>query len=177
MNIHCTGDDVAAVQHCKLAIESPTLQSAAGQLNALNETAGVASSASASASTSPVAAAAAAVVSTGVSHPPGVQQIIVPHSSSVPSSTTAVQPHRYSSQVFRTEYANEQIAQQLEHARVNLAAQQAADAAANRPSKKTGNGGSSKHKKKHPRSTNKRKLLVKRIRRRSMKHKKKVNGN
>lgn len=34
-------------------------------------------------------------------------------------------------------------------------------------------GGSSKHKKKHPRSTNKRKLLVKRIRRRSMKHKKK----
>ena len=36
-------------------------------------------------------------------------------------------------------------------------------------------GGSSKHKKKHPRSTNKRKLLVKRIRRRSMKHKKKCN--
>jgi hypothetical protein len=35
-------------------------------------------------------------------------------------------------------------------------------------------GGSSKHKKKHPRSTNKRKLLVKRVRRRSMKHKKKM---
>ena len=32
------------------------------------------------------------------------------------------------------------------------------------------NGGSSKHKKKYPRSTNKRKLLVKRVRRRSMKH-------
>ena len=35
-------------------------------------------------------------------------------------------------------------------------------------------GGSSKHKKKHPRSTNKRKFLVKRVRRRSMKHKKKM---
>ena len=34
-------------------------------------------------------------------------------------------------------------------------------------------GGSSKHKKKHPRTTNKRKLLVKRVRRRSMKNKKK----
>jgi hypothetical protein len=34
-------------------------------------------------------------------------------------------------------------------------------------------GGSSKHKKKHPRPTNKRKLLVKRVRRRSMKNKKK----
>ena len=36
-------------------------------------------------------------------------------------------------------------------------------------------GGSSKHKKNHPRPTNKRKLLVKRVRRRSMKHKKKCN--
>ena len=43
-----------------------------------------------------------------------------------------------------------------------------------KPNDKGKNGGSSKHKKKHPRSTNKRKLLVKRVRRRSMKHKKKM---
>jgi hypothetical protein len=42
-----------------------------------------------------------------------------------------------------------------------------------RDDSKMNDGGSSKHKKKHPRSTNKRKLLVKRVRRRSMKNKNK----
>ena len=41
------------------------------------------------------------------------------------------------------------------------------------PVRRYGRGGSSKHKKKHPRPTNKRKLLVKRVRRRSMKNKNK----
>lgn len=133
MNIDCTSDDL---EHCNLAM-APALQPAA-------EPAAVASSASAS--TSPVAAAPAAVVLRDISHPPDVQQIMVPHSSSVPNTTAVQPPPQYRSRIYLAEQ---------------------------RKKSKPGNGGSSKHKKKHPRSTNKRKLLVKRIRRRSMKHKKK----
>ena len=103
----------------------------------------------------PVAVASSASASTSTSPVGAAAAAVVPadvshspgmgpHSSSVPA---AQRPLRFRSQIYLAEER--------------------------RKKSKTGEGGSSKHKKKHPRSTNKRKLLVKRIRRRSMKNKNK----
>lgn len=169
MNIDCTGDDVAAVQHCKLAFVSPALQPAAVQLNALNETAAVASSASASTSPSPAAATAAAAPAAVVlrgSHPQGVS-----HSKSIHREPVGA---KGKGGIVRLDPIHRANAVQSDVVQRAIGVGQLRRLGETRWGPPLpGKGGSSKHKKKHPRSTNKRKLLVKRIRRRSMKHKKK----
>ncbi len=180
MNIHCTSEDLRAVHECKLTM-SPDFKAVADQVNAVNEAAAASSAsistsptmaaaaaAAASASTSPVGAAAAAVVPTGVSHPQGVKQMMGPYSSSIPRP-----PMGAKGGIVRLDPSHDANAMQ--------SAVQSVIGVDSRPRRAptrwgpplSRKGGSSKHKKKHPRSTNKRKLLVKRIRRRSMKHKKK----
>ena len=155
MNIHCTSDDLTAVEHCKLTM-APALQPAAEPAAVVSE----------STSTSPVgaaaAAAAAAVVPRDVSHPQGVS-----HSKSIHRESVGAKGKGGIVRLDPSHRANA----------VQSAVVQSFNGVSRRrprgPTMWDKRGGSSKHKKKHPRPTNKRKLLVKRIRRRTMRNKKK----